>query len=195
LSVRDDVLRGAVLVTGAIQATRAYRIPAVASISAPDVMEGARADVLAAFARAALVTRHHLLVLSRTHHWSGYLLRWHGRTVLVGRGEKGSRVELRLAAGRGGVSLHRVRADPKTGAYAIDLGSLTRQQYQRLKDGLIQSQRKNVRPIAQAVVPRAVQAVAVPSNSGGNSWPVFFILALVAGAAALAGVSRLRQRG
>jgi hypothetical protein len=95
-------------------------------------IEGERNDVLASLARAALVSRHSTVPLNGSHSWSGYLLRWGGDTLLVGHGQKGGSVHLRLSSGKGGPAVT-LTADPSNGAYAFDFGRLTSTQ-QRLLD-------------------------------------------------------------
>lgn len=176
--VKLDMLRGALLVSGRVTAAQIYALPQVASISSPDTVEGDRADMLAALARAALIGNQHRLVLNRAHHLTGYLLRWQGRVLLVGKGTRGTRVDLRLSRGRGGTDVKRLVADPRTGAYAIDLGRLTPRQYRTLQHDLTGGARSNPVVVAQPVHvshPRPATA----AGDGVNLIPVV-VLAVVA---------------
>ena len=122
--VKVDLLRGALDIAGPVPPAEIYRLPEVASITTPGVIEGAKSDVLAALARAALV-RPPRAVVVRSTHWTGYLLHWQGRALLLGRGARGRRVDFRLATGRGGDAQHTIRTDPETGDYVLDLGHMT----------------------------------------------------------------------
>jgi murein DD-endopeptidase MepM/ murein hydrolase activator NlpD len=184
-TVHEDLIRGLLEVDGPVTAEAIYRVHGVVSISSPDTIEGAKEDVLSALARAALVRPQRPLLLSRSHHLSGYLLRWDGRTLLLGRGSKGERVVLRLSSGRGG-SWHRIAADPHTGAYAIDLGPMSPTQYRRLRASLQRGEQNGgsrVEPAARN--PKPVPAPASSNGSGPpNVWlllPVIVFLAAVGG--------------
>jgi hypothetical protein len=131
-TVTTDLIRGAIILRAAVPFARVYALPDVVSISSAGTIEGERYDVLAALARAALVTRHSAVPLNGSHSWSGYLLRWEGDTVLVGHGQKGGSVRLRLSSGKGGAAVT-LTADPSNGAYAFDFGRLTSTQ-RRLLD-------------------------------------------------------------
>jgi hypothetical protein len=188
--VREDLLRGLLVVDGPVAPSAIYRVAGVASISSPDTIEGAKADVLAALARAALVRPHRTVVLNRADHWYGFLLRWQGQTLLVGRGNKGGHVNLRLASGRGG-SWHSIQADPKTGAYAIDLGPMSPQQFHQLQSSLQSSQRRG----SASVEPVVRNPVPAPHGAGHESgfsdlWLLLPVL-LVGGAV---GATLLRRR-
>jgi hypothetical protein len=124
--VRLDLLYGAVDVKAKVSAQRLYQLPFVASIASMDGASDAKADVLSALARAALIDRRRGLPLGRSHGWTGYLLQWQGRTFLVGTGPKSKRAALRLNRPRGSTIVEKLQADPETGAYAIDLGKMSR---------------------------------------------------------------------
>jgi hypothetical protein len=91
-------------------------------------------------------------------------------------------VELRLGGGHGGPA-HRAQTDPQTGAYVIDLGSLTKPEYARLQNGLeAQNARKPVVTVRR--LPRTTARApnhTTRSASGTNGWPVpATIVALIA---------------
>lgn len=122
---RVDLLRGDMVVTAPLTATQLYALPRVASIASTDAGDDARLDVLNALARAALVAPHPHMHLGHSTSWTGSLFQWNGRTFLLGKGARGKQVNLRLA----GVSMpgsRLIKADPTTGAYAVDLGKLSR---------------------------------------------------------------------
>lgn len=184
ISVKLDLLRGALLVTGPANPASIYAIPSVASISSPDTIIGAKFDLLSALARASLVTRHRRLVLSRAHNLTGYLLRWQGRTLLVARGARGARVDLRLSSGRGG-DVVRGSTDPRTGAYAVDLGPLSNAQYRALNREL--ATRTRTRTPVVVVAPRVKQAVPAPASPpSGSLYLLFWLLLVTVGTAAAA---------
>jgi hypothetical protein len=91
-----------------------------------DVAGEARADLLAALARAALAVHARELHLSRSHGWTGILFHWQGQTFLLGKGPKSRAVSLRFAHGKRVVTVQKLRANPQNGAYAVDLGRLSR---------------------------------------------------------------------
>lgn len=141
---RVDMLRGAVITNAYLTAAAIYRIPGVVAISSPDVVDGARTNVLAAVARAALVAPAGSRKLIRSRSWRGYLLSWQGRTVLVGRGARGAAVRVRLGPGRAGI--RKLVTDPTTGTYAVDLGTLSAAQRSRLQRRLTGAARAQVTP-------------------------------------------------
>ncbi len=194
-TVSIDTLRGALLVTGDVSASQLYALPSVASISSPGTVEGDRQDVLQALARASLVTRHQRLAIGHSHRWNGYLLQWDGRTILVGKGEKGRQIRLSFSSGRGGSQLRSVQADPKTGAYAVDLGALSGSEYAQLLKRLTAENKPSVPPVVQPVrqhnpVPAPARKAVTP---GGDvtSW---LLLAAVLAAGAVAGLTGVRRR-
>ncbi len=136
LTVRVDLLRGGLIVNGAADPDTLYTVPGVASITRQDVEEGARSDVLAALAQAALVTHHRRITVARSTNWSGYIVRLQGRAILVGKGARGKEVDLTLRSRGHASSEHRIQADPKTGAYAVDLGLMSTSQAKKLLGAL-----------------------------------------------------------
>jgi len=127
-----DMLRGGIEVPGQVSAQMLYRLPHVASIESSDTVNGDRADMLAALARAALVTPHHRIQLNRKHTLNGYLLNYQGRILLVGKGVRGSRAVLKFSNGRH-LETRRIVADPSNGAYAVDLGKLSTTQLRNVQ--------------------------------------------------------------
>jgi murein DD-endopeptidase MepM/ murein hydrolase activator NlpD len=153
--VSVDTLHAALRITAPVTAARLYAVPDVASIATPDAASDARADVLAALARAALVSRHKRLQLGKSRTWSGYLLQWQGRTFLVGQGPKAQKVKLRLSRSIGGSTSRSLQADPSTGAYAVDLGRLSRHELALLRQELNPRPRRpavsvNIQPVSHA---------------------------------------------
>jgi murein DD-endopeptidase MepM/ murein hydrolase activator NlpD len=122
--VKADPLAGSIVVTGDSAARQIYSVPGVSSITTPDTIEGAREDVSAALAKAGLESKHARFRLSRSRHWTGYLMDWSGRTFLLGRGVKGADVAVKVTVG-GARIVKTAHADPGSGAYAIDLGGLS----------------------------------------------------------------------
>jgi murein DD-endopeptidase MepM/ murein hydrolase activator NlpD len=119
-----DPLRGAIIIRAPISAARLYAIPDVASIGSLDASDGAVRDVLDSLAQAALYTSSRRLPLDASKKWNGFLFAWDGRSFLLGRGVPGRRAVLTLAAANR--IMHRqVTTDPKSGAYALDLGRLS----------------------------------------------------------------------
>jgi hypothetical protein len=175
-TVKIDLLRGALLVEGSVNSQTIYRLPGVASIATPSTIAGAKSDLLAALAHASLATRHERLILDPSRHWTGYLLHWDGRTFLVGTGSRGQRTVLTLPGGRGGTSIRHLEADPKTGAYAVDLGRLDRGQVRRVIRDLSVKQKPHAaatpvaergRAPAHAPGPRAAHDSAMPTVTAG----------------------------
>lgn len=121
--VRTDILRGGLIVNGPISASRLYALPDVASLASPDV-SGTESDTLASLARAAMASSPPgSPVWGPT--WSGYLIRWRGRAVLVGRQAHGMQRHRRLLVGSRQLFIHAVGSDETTGAYAADLGTMS----------------------------------------------------------------------
>jgi hypothetical protein len=159
-------LHAALRITAPVTASRLYALPDVASIAAPDTASDDRADLLAAVARAGLVTRHRRVQVGRSAAWSGYLLQWEGRTFLVGKGPKAQRARLRLGRGIGGTVATKVQTDPKNGAYAVDLGRLSKRQVSLLRHQLETDGKRssvNVEPVRRAA--RAPRESARRSSS------------------------------
>jgi hypothetical protein len=124
-----DMLRGAIDISAPIPPSVLYRLPFVVSIEAPDSVDGTKSQVLASLARAELATAKHREPLVHSRSWTGYLVKWAGRTVLVGSGTKGREVALSLPHGTRHTGTEHLRADPRNGLYAVDLGKLSRRQY------------------------------------------------------------------
>jgi murein DD-endopeptidase MepM/ murein hydrolase activator NlpD len=120
-----DMVRGAVITVAPMTNAAILQIPGVDSITTHDVVDGARFDLLAALAAAVRVDRRHALKLTRSGSWTASLLQYDGRTLLVGKGDKGSSVRVRLPAGGGSGGLRKIVANPDTGTYAVDLGTLS----------------------------------------------------------------------
>jgi murein DD-endopeptidase MepM/ murein hydrolase activator NlpD len=196
-SARVDMLRGALLVRSAIPPAQLYRLSGVVSIATPDTLEGDKADVLAALGRAALVSPHSSVRLGRSRSWSGYLLTWEGRTLLVGRGEKGRSVDLRLSAGKGGSSVKTLSADPTSGAYAIDLGSLSTTQRRQLYQILHAAGHGRTTITAHKGTERRTVVkppASVDAKPGGRNvpWMAAGVLVIVGVTVALGALSRRR---
>lgn len=136
LTVEVDLIRGALVVDGNADPDQFYSVPGVVSITRQDVEEGARADLLRALARASLVTPHARVSVARSPEWSAYIVRLQGRAVLVGRGDPGKEVDLVVQAPGHQVSDHRIRADPRSGAYAVDLGVMSAAQTNKFLENL-----------------------------------------------------------
>jgi hypothetical protein len=188
-----DMQRGAVDTTADLSASQIYQIKGVVSIVGPDVVDGAHADLLAALGRAALVTRHKELKLTRSGDWTGYLMTWQGRTVLVGRGKRGATVSMRIPAGKGGATTRRVVADPSSGAYVLDLGKLSSDQKQTVRKALQQASGKSsaVKTIKSSAPTPARVTARRSSTDGGDQGVWLGMLALLAIAAGVF-VSRRR---
>lgn len=175
LSAAVDLLRGAVLVGGKGTAQSVYAAPDVVSITTPDTVEGARTDVLSALASAALHDRHARLQVGRSTAWNGYLMRWQGRAFLVGRGIRGRQADIRLQARGRRAGVHTVQTDPKTGAYAIDLGRMSDRQMASVQREL---EGKGSGGPAVSVRP-ARNATSVSTSHRGSSPPYAPIGALI----------------
>lgn len=183
VSAHPDSVLGAVRIEGAISPAALYRLPDVASIGAPDIAEDAGIDVMRALARAALTTRHRRIALNHSHTWSGYLLQWHGRTFLVGRGQKGKAVELRLTHVGKRPTTRIVQADAATGAYALDLGALTPPQIHAVAREISGSFRHRpavrVRPAHRSTdAPAAARTRGRSSNRGEIAFGFFALVVL-----------------
>ncbi len=179
-----DMLRGGIEVPGEVSAQELYRLPHVASIESPDTVNGDRVDMLSALARAALVTPHRRIELNRKHTLDGYLLNYQGRTLLVGKGARGSQVVLKFSNGKHLETRHIV-ADPSNGAYAIDLGKLSGKQVRNVRRALEGGGAK-VQPVRKTrVVKHSHPLVRRPTASDHSAlaWLVAFgCLALAAAA-------------
>jgi hypothetical protein len=167
-----------------------FSVPGVVSVTTPDLEEGAHADVLADLARASLATHHPRISIGRSSKWTGYIVRLQGRAILVGKGEPGKQVDLELLSRNQSVKVHRVETDPKSGAYAVDLGVVSPGTVSRLLNQL--SGRGSggasvkVRQVA-VPTPTATAAPTRPAASASTPWAavsvlVAVVLALFAGA-------------
>jgi murein DD-endopeptidase MepM/ murein hydrolase activator NlpD len=126
--IRIDPLRGALIIRSPILPGALYSIPDVASIAASDASPDARTDVLSWLARAELagggVGRQ--LTVGTAH---GTVMSLGVYDILVGKGNPGHRVSVRVPVSRGHLAWVSTVTDRSTGAYALDLGKLTRDQY------------------------------------------------------------------
>jgi len=180
--VRIDLLRGALDITAPVSPARLYALPFVASIAASDAGDDARADVVRALARAALADPHRATPLARSPSWTGSVFQWEGRTFLVGRGPKAKRVDLRFRAGSGSLTVRKVQADPLTGAYAVDLGRMSRQQIAALRRQL-RGERKRGPLAIQPVHHRVADRKPAPRTEGAAApwgWIATALLLLAA---------------
>lgn len=200
LSVKVDLLRGALAVTGMAVPSTLYSVPGVVSITSPDLEEGARADVLADLARASLATRHRRVTIARSSKWTGYIVRLQGRAILVGKGEPGKQVDLELLSRKHSVKIHRVETDPKSGAYAVDLGILPPGDVSQLLNQLSGrgSGGASVK-VHQVTVPTptATPAPERAAATASTPWaPLLALIVIVLALAAWAGETiRRRRRG
>jgi hypothetical protein len=185
LNGRADMLRGAVDTTAAVAPSTLYRIPFVVSIESLDSVDGSRPEVIAALARADLAGRHPVQHLSGSSSWTGYLIHWAGRTLLVGTGTKGREVALNLPD-----SPHktRVRASSRDGTYAVDLGHLSSGQYTQLAKQLRSSERKSSTVKVASAPPVAAKPAGrqapAQSSAGSMDWlalPVLLCMGALAG--------------
>ncbi len=145
-----DMLKGGVAISESVAAETLYRLPYVVSIEAPGSVDGARSDLLAAFAKATLAGTGKRDPLDHSKSWTGYLVSLAGRTVLVGTGSKGREVALHLTgSGTKARTLH-LRADSTSGVYGVDLGKLSKRQYIAVRRELAGS------PIASTHVRKSV---------------------------------------
>jgi hypothetical protein len=181
-----DMQRGGVDTTANLSASQIYQIKGVVSIVGPDVVDGAHADLLEALGRAAQVDRHKEVKLTRSGEWTGYLMTWQGRTVLIGRGKRGATVSMRIPAGKGGATTRQVVADPSSGTYVLDLGKLSSVQKQTVQKQLQRAAgtKNTVRTVKSAAPGPSRTASRGASTSGGDQglWlGVLALLAIVAG--------------
>lgn len=186
-----DLLRGAILLRSPIPPAQIYRVPGVVSIGSPDAAPDARADLLAALAQATLVSRRATINLGHEHGWHGLLMRWDGRTLLLGQGQKGEALDLRLPRGyHAGVTT--LQADPTNGTYAVDLGRLSQTQMVRLRKQLEDSKPRVRHVHYKTVVPSHPPVHHITSTA---SFPVGIVIGIVllVGAAVVAEVWRRRH--
>lgn len=177
---RLDLVRGAVDLYAPIRPARIYALPEVASIATASEGGDARTDLLAALAQAGLGKPARSLVIKRSPNWTGYLMHLGKTTVLVGKGERGGAIKLRLAAGGHRAAVQEVQANRSTGAYAVSLGVLSRTQLRALTDEL--SGRKHDGPLTfQRVESRPAQR----SGTAPGSMIVLFLVLAALGAAAV----------
>lgn len=191
LTVTVDLLRGALVVAGTASPLSFYNLPGVVSITTSDVEEGARADVLSALARAGLATHHRRIAVARSTRWSGYIVRLQGQAILVGRGDRGKEVDLMVRSRGHSQSVHRIHADPKTGAYALDLGAMSAAQVHALARQLSGRGTGGSSVKVRKVVEHAPQRTS-GSHATVAVWP--FVLAGLIVAIALGGLAPLALR-
>jgi murein DD-endopeptidase MepM/ murein hydrolase activator NlpD len=177
-----DMLQGAVDMTVPVRAGHVYAIPGVASLASFDTLAGQEADLLATLARAVLAASPPRAPLGPSRTWTAAIVSYEGQTLLVGKGTRGGTVILHLEAGRGGAAQRKVVADPKTGAYAVDLGRLSHDQVQRLRNTLEHAQ---PRAVPRQQVPVDVRPMRRVSSASGWSTAFelvgsFFLLSLAA---------------
>jgi hypothetical protein len=199
-SAKTDLLQGAVFLQAPVPFAQLYAQSGVVSIASPDTLEGQKADVLAALAQAALVTPQRAAPLGGSHSWSGFLLVWGGRTLLVGHGAKGRSVDLRLPPGKGGGTVKTLSADPSSGAYAIDLGPLSASQRRQLDKVLHATGHRGAtirvhRSAGRRAVPRRSVSPVHSASSGAGVWILGATLGLVSLLAVLAALWRRRIEG
>jgi hypothetical protein len=179
-----DMLRGAVDITAPVLASDLYRLPFVVSIESPDSVDGTKSEVLATVARAELKSTKHPAALAHSHSWTGYLVKWAGRTVLVGRGTKGREVALRLPRGAQRTGMAHLHADPRDGLYAVDLGKLSSGQYRAVARALRGAVVTSAHAGVKARVPAATPVRHEPTKHGGVQLglvlPGIFLLLLIA---------------
>jgi hypothetical protein len=186
---RIDMLRGAVDISAPISPSVLYRLPFVVSIESPDSVDGTKSEVLASLARAELSTEKQRAPLAHSRTWTGYLVKWAGRTVLVGSGTKGRDVALRLPHGMHRAGTARLHADPRNGLYAVDLGTLSSAQFRAMARALRGPITKPHHAIAKVQVAHTAAAVRRGPSAGGISpgltLPAILLVLLVAGGVAL----------
>jgi hypothetical protein len=184
-----DMLRGAVDISAPISPSVLYRLPFVVSIASPDSVDGTKSEVLAALARAELATVKHRAPLAHSRTWTGYLVTWAGSTVLVGSGARGREVALRLPHGTHHTATERLHADPSSGLYAVDLGTLSARQYRavaRVLRGAVTKSRHAVAKVQATHTPAAIHRA--PGGGGiapGLVLPAILLILVVAGGVAL----------
>ncbi|MGI8826906.1 MAG: peptidoglycan DD-metalloendopeptidase family protein [Chloroflexota bacterium] len=196
LRAKPDAVLGALRIDSRVQPGRLYGLPFVASIASTDVLPDARSDLLHALAHAALVTRHRRIALGGSRSWTGYLFHWAGRTFLLGKGQRGKAVSLRVGKGGGRATRHVVRADDITGAYAVDLGPLSPRQVRLLAHELTAS---SVRARSNRVTTReraTDQPTVGQEHTASRSFSPAFGLALAVLLVVLAGfaLATVRRR-
>lgn len=180
LFVHADPLKGALTVTGTSTAEQVYRVGDVVSLTTPDTEEGDSQDVLHALALAAQVTNHKRFRLARSTAWTGFLLNWRHTTFLVGTGSKGGDVNLQLDDNGQQVAVHRLQADPQTGAFAANLGDLTKEQKVKLTAEL---EGRGSGGSSIVTPTRTHHKQAAQRHSSGTPWRAIVTLLLVLGVA------------
>lgn len=190
-SAHIDLLQGAIDVRGPIRPSQLYSLTGVVSITTSDTIEGEGQDVRSALARAALATSHKRMRVGKSRKWTGYFLRWSGRTFLVGRGDRGGQMTLRMRDGHG-VIRRTVYADPANGAYAVDLGNVARGELPALQRQLssVRSDPRVVRKIEN----RSSTALHAQPERQSTSAGGFLIAGVVVVAIALATLFGLLSR-
>jgi hypothetical protein len=116
------------------------------------------------------------------------LLTWRHTTFLVGTGSKGSDVDLRLDDNGQTVAVHHLHADPHTGAFAANLGDLSRTQAVKLTREL-----EGRGSGGSSIVPRSLTPIrrqTTPRHSAGAPWPSVVSLLLLLAAAGVAAAYR-----
>lgn len=189
-----DLLRGAIVLYSPVPPAQIYRIPGIVSIGSPDAALDARTDLLSAVARATLVTRRPTIALGHNRSWHGLLLHWDGRTLLVGQGQKGDALDLRLS--RAHPAITSILANPTNGQYAVDLGKLSPHQASRLQRRLENSKPHVRRVPTVAPIRPHVPARRAASASGpplGLGIGLITLLGAVAAAEALRRQNWLRR--
>ena len=182
-----NMLRGSVDISAAVPFSLLYRLPYAVSIEAPDTVDGAGAQVLAALARAELSSAHRRSPLGHSRLWSGYLIHLAGRTVLVGKGTKGHEVALRLPRASGRIRTERLRADPANGLYAVDLGKLSAGQYRAVVRALHGPAVRSAAPVASNA--STARARLVRLQHAGSAVPRVAIVGIVLGLVGASGVA------
>jgi len=171
-----DMLRGAVDFTGGIPPARLYALPWIASIG--DVGSGADAklDVLSALSEAADHSRHHAIRLGHAKHWNGYVVQWQGRSVLVGHGQRGKMLQLRLPLLGKRILVPTIRASVTDGSYAVDLGKLSKLQVHALTSAL-HAHKAQTRVITRRS--SRGSTLIERSNGSNSSQPLIAVILLV----------------
>lgn len=197
-SAHIDLLRGAIVLRSPIPPARIYQIPGIVSIGSHGAAFDARTDLLAALARAVLATRRPTVALGRQRAWHGLFLRWDGRTLLIGQGQKGDAIDLRLPRAHG-ATMRAIQANAGTGDYAVDLGHLSTRQISLLRRQLEDSQPR-IRHIRPAPVSEGMAPPPSPLRTTATTPPIGIGLGIIvlAGAAIAAEAWRrqsMRHRG
>ena len=116
-------------------------------------------------------------------------MKWAGRTVLVGRGTKGSEVALRLPPSAHQSRTEHLRADPRNGVYAVDLGKLSSRQYRAVARALRGAVVRPAHAAAKIKVPAEAPTSPDSTKDGGVHLgfvlPGIVLLLLIAGGLAL----------